>query len=285
MPIRDFSEHNDIAAALEAGEELGQQLGQVRRISDKDIPFALVPASTHGTLVSLEKFLRNPLVTRAKVEARTPAAFIAYVGRFATDETAIFWWEPSRQVVGVIDYHTPSEAHRRQHRATFSAQYTPEFAPWAAIHGRLMKQSAFAEHVEDNLHTIAEPPGADLLEMAQVFNVYRETTFRSVNRIKSGTVQLTYAEEDKPSSNVSVPDVITLMVAPFEGNAPRPIKAQLRYRLDGGNLNIGIKLLDLERVIREAFMDLVKEIQDAAELVGVPKVEANVLVPELGNEG
>lgn len=279
-------ELQDTAAALDAGQTLGARYGEVRQVTDEDLPFALVPDANGGKLESLERFLSTPAVRRQTVATRTPAAFCAYLLAFALKaQTRIFWWEPTLKVTGILDYHSVDDHMHHGaglHRVNFTATATQDWTDWKGIDKQMLDQTTFAQFIEDHLDTIAEPAGASLLDMATTFAVGRSLAFRSAVKLNAGTMQLTYDEQDAASGNVSIPTQLTLMVAPFEGTEPRPVKVRLRYKVgqgdQAGKLTLGIVIVRPQDVVRQAFADLVDAIRLDAGVVAadVPVIEGDL---------
>lgn len=99
----------------------------------------------------------------------------------------------------------------------------------------------YAEFIEDMLHTIARPAGADLLDAISDLKVDRGIKFKSGLNQANGTVKLTYEEEDATGGGgiVSIPQEIVIVCPVFQGTDPIQITAKLRYRLDPGWLRTG----------------------------------------------
>lgn len=159
----------------------------------------------------------------------------------------------------------------RDHRAVLQFTPTPGWQRWVNAHkASNLTQVEFAELVEDGLTEIAEPAGADLLEMAQTMQASTSASFRSAHRLTDGRVQFAYVEDINATAGadgtLTIPSSITLVVAPFEGAAARPVKARLRYRMNGGKLSFRIIIDDIDGVVRAALADEVTKLAAATSL-------------------
>ncbi len=70
-----------------------------------------------------------------------------------------------------------------------------------------------------------------------------------------------------------IPKTFTIGVAPFEGCQLYAVDARLRYRISEGRLTLGYQLDRPEDVLRTAFDDVLKQVQDATTrtaLLGLP---------------
>jgi hypothetical protein len=165
----------------------------------------------------------------------------------------------------VVRIGGPDVAAWRDHRIVLQLTKTPEWERWTEASGSLMSQQDFAEFVEDNLDEIYEPPGADVLELAQHFEAHKGVQFKSSQVLHSGQVQLTYLETIEARSGqtgeVKIPKELLLGMSPFEGSKRFEMRARLRYRINNGALGIGIILVHPERVERAVFDQTVEAIE------------------------
>jgi uncharacterized protein YfdQ (DUF2303 family) len=140
-----------------------------------------------------------------------------------------------------------------------------------------MGQEDFAEHVEDGLDEIVDPDGAYMLELAQTFHAHTNVEFGQAVVLASGERQFTYVENTSAQAGkrgeLTIPKELKLGIAPFEGTQPYKVIARLRYRLQGGTLKLGYKLVRPLDVQRAAFNDTVAWIEEDTShsiLRGIP---------------
>lgn len=148
------------------------------------------------------------------------------------------------------------------HRITTTVKRTMSWQRWLAAGVALMDQVDFAHHLEDCLSDIAEPDGADLLELAQTFEAKIDAQFSTGVRLQDGTRQLNWVETVNASAGVegrlSIPAEFKLAIAPFEGSEVQLVIARLRFKVSSGHLKIGYQLHRPDEVERTAFDSLVE---------------------------
>ena len=154
----------------------------------------------------------------------------------------------------------------RRHTATLQLKLSREWAEWAEIDGRLLKQDVFAQFIEDHLSTIAAPDGAVLLDICQTLEATTSTSFRQQAILANGQRQFRYEEtvEAKAGTkgDLTIPGELTLVLRPFQGSEPVAITARFRFQIRDGVLSIGVKLAEPDVVLEDAFSGLVGEVQD-----------------------
>lgn len=152
------------------------------------------------------------------------------------------------------------------HRVSLIFRKSIAWERWIKLNGQMVGQVDFALHIEDSLPDIIEPDGATMLELAESFQANTKVKFDSGTDLGSGQRQLTYHEEINAQAgrkgNLVIPKTFTIGIAPYEGCSPYRIDARLRYRIRDGVLSLGYQLDRPEDVLRNAFDDLLKQVQD-----------------------
>lgn len=231
----------------------------------------VVPAGANLEVLDLERFHAQPSRKKGTVELRTGDSLAAYVqvhGKSAGGQgTDLYADVDTLRIVAVLNAHTGDAAGWGDHRADLTLRLTPEWRKWTARSGQLLDQVAFAEHVEDGLAEIVDPPGAEMLELAQTFQANTKVAFKSARRLADGQRQLTYEEtidaRAGEKGNITIPDRFEIGVAPFEGAQAYKVGARLRFRIGDGNLRIGYVLDRPELVVRAAFDDVLVALETA----------------------
>jgi uncharacterized protein YfdQ (DUF2303 family) len=210
----------------------------------------------------LEKFASSPKRVEKVLECLTTESLIAYVTRFGEEPTSLFADETRNRITAIIDYHinqgTPDWC---KHKAYYSAELSKEWEAWERFNNSYLGQEEFAEFLEDRIADIVEPTGAELLSIASQFRLIRKATFGSAKRSSTGEFQFEYKEENE-SGTIEVPEVIKLGIAPFKNGQSYEVEARLRYRLREGILKFSYKLIDPERVVEDAFQNLVNQVEE-----------------------
>lgn len=216
------------------------------------------------------------------------ASFLAYVrehneqsatsiyrhdGGTASDEYAKL--DPPR-FLAILNGHArdSGDAGHADHRAVLELHPSIEWEAWVAraanFNGGAFSQAGFAEFLEDHSRDVHEPDAATLVEVARKFSATRTIRFSQVQRIASGDVELTYAEETTATTGganatATVPERFKLGLRPWIGAEPYEVWARLKYRLDGnGNLTIRYDLERLDLVLETALSDESNAIEAAA---------------------
>jgi len=256
--------------------DAAQTAGDPKTLKPEAPQVVIVPAGATAYEPDLDAWRLAPERATGVYRPATVKSFAEYVGWQERPDATTVWVHPtSGRVVAVLD-DNGAEPGYRQHQAVLTLQPTPEWDHWINQDGNLMKQEDFALHIEEGLPEIEQPDAADMLEMAQSFRVTNNATFRSSKRLASGEQQFLYDEAVEATAgrtgDIIVPSTFVLLVAPFVGEQEQQLVAKLRYRMSGGQFQIGYKLERPERVIRDALDQVVGtlELKFARVYVGEP---------------
>jgi uncharacterized protein YfdQ (DUF2303 family) len=202
---------------------------------------------------------------------RDSASFTEYFGKHADDNTEVYSDAERLTVTAVLDAHTATEARWSGHRLTLALRQTEAWKQWLALDGKLQGQEAFAEFLEDHLPELLEPSAATMLEIAQSIQGVAKAEFQSGTRLQSGERKLAYVEtvtaKAGQKGELVIPETFTVGIVPFEGSDGYQLTARLRYRINGGPLQLGYKLERPTDILRTAFADVVGAI---GEQISVP---------------
>lgn len=261
-----MTDTNETQAALDAGLALAEP----RPIGGDDRRFysVTIPDGADHKLIDLyaeeERFAPRPRRKTGAVIVGTAEAFVTYVGRHATADTEVWASVDHRKMVAVINGHGINQAGHGDHTATLVLSHTPGWKAWLALNGQLVSQVAFAEHVEDRLIDIVDPPAADLLMIAQTFQSKKAVDYESSHRLSDGETVLEYRERVTSGAGkkgeVSIPESFTVALTPFRGGATYKVRARLRTRVNDGQLLLGFVLDRPEEVLEGAFADVVSQV-------------------------
>ncbi|WP_031467122.1 DUF2303 family protein [Sciscionella sediminilitoris] len=228
----------------------------------------------HLEVVHLEQYLEVPLRLRGLARVDDPGSLIAYVNRLANANTTLWAHEATACVAAVFNDHANSElAGWRDHGVELRLLEDPDWRRWLEADGHLGAQEWFAELIEDLSHTIVSPDSAAMYTIARTFRAHTRADFNRSTHLDSGDIALSFTEETTAKAGsrgeIEVPERFELRLAPFIGADPVNVTARLRYRIKDGELKIGYKLLRPDVARREAFDELVEQI-DEGTLSGVP---------------
>ncbi len=236
----------------------------------------VVPVGSEHVLVDMETRLAShkdgPARKKGSVALTTPASLTQYVNAHKVDGTEVFADWRQRRAVAVINDHG-SKAGWGDHRATLTLVATPEWSRWSALDSKWLSQEDFAEHIIDTAVDVIDPSAADLLEMAESFVATKSVNFKSGSRLRDGQRQLTYVEvidaQAGPAGNVSIPESIRLLLAPFDGSEAVEMTARIRYRINDGALRIGYVLDRPDLVLRDAFAGVMTGVEAATSITAL----------------
>jgi len=239
-----------------------------------DLVSVVVPTNGRLELVDVKAKLAHhqaaPDRARGTYKAATVQSFIDFVTRHEDDgDTLTIWVHPtSGRIVAVLNDHGRDQTPQwGDHRVDLQLIVTDEWQRWTRYDGHFLGQQEFAEHLQDGLTEIAEPPGAELLEIAQTMQGSVGVTWKSKVSITDGSVQFGYVEEadakaGRGDRELSVPSDFKLVLAPFVGEGVAELDAHLRWRMNNGQLKIGYRLDNPQRVVREALERIAARLAD-----------------------
>jgi uncharacterized protein YfdQ (DUF2303 family) len=242
--------------------------GGVLLVRERTVNHASMLTQDHVRVLDLEPWADRPRRRRGNVTLDDAASFERYVNEFKADgSTRIYASLTGHIITAVFNDDTPSpdddaaQGAWRDHRAHLTLQPTDDWTTWARHDRRLMSQADFAQHLEDNLPSIATPASADLVEVARSFQATNDVQFRSALNLASGETRFAYDESVEAKAgakgNLEVPSQFTLRLAPYEGCDLVDVVARLRFKISGGNLQLGYFLVDADRIKRAAWDEVI----------------------------
>lgn len=233
-----------------------------------------------------------PATRTGSVALHTIPSFIAYLRRHQGPGTEVWVDRRNAAFVAVLDDHgergedqTPAEAPAGwgDHRATCILRPSNDLNKWLAGDNKLMSQVDFADFIETVMHTIADPPAADLYEIAQTLQGNRSVVWKSGQRQADGQVQFRYEEQldgrAGPSGDLEIPTVITIALELYEGTEPVHVLANFRWRLNEGRVLLGYRLQQLDVALREAIdaeIERVEAFTGRDTLLGTPRAQRTI---------
>ncbi len=154
----------------------------------------------------------------------------------------------------------------RLHTAALQLRTSREWNEWLKIDGQLLPQVEFAEFIDGHMSTIATPDGAKLLDICQTLQATTTANFKQQSILSNGQRTFKWEEtvEARAGQNgeLTIPGDLTLVLRPFQGAAGVPILARFRYRQNDKGLRIGVKLVEPDVVLEQAFDLVVTQVQE-----------------------
>lgn len=245
------------------------------------MPFVILPAGNGGGhKVEVLPEREHPALVEVAVNFSMIDSFCEYVKEFKNVATKVFGHFIGSRATGgfecVIDYHKARgdgtiEPTWTKHTAFLSLGFSPEFAPWAAIHGQPMSQDTFVEFIEDNAGVVHMPSAGTLMDTAAELVAKRNIEARSIRRLDDGRSEVAYNEKTQvgtpgPRGTIMLPKPeIKLRTAVFLGGAEREVTGRYRTKLLHNNaIQFIVKIDNLEAMLLEEVQKVAKIIEDKA---------------------
>jgi uncharacterized protein YfdQ (DUF2303 family) len=219
----------------------------------------------HKVDLTGDEYKDQPSRKTGTTTVRDASSFLAYWGKHSDEDSEVYADAEKLTITAVLDAHTADDGPRWSgHRLHLALRETEAWKQWMRFDGHLLSQEAFAEFLEDHLPELLEPSAAAMLEIAQSFQAAVKVDFQSATRLSSGQRQFSYVETQTSKAGqkgqLTVPEVFTIGLVPFEGSDGYRLTARLRHRITQDGLKLGFKLERPDDIRRTAFADVVKAI-------------------------
>jgi uncharacterized protein YfdQ (DUF2303 family) len=222
-------------------------------------------------VIDLEMHRDRPRATVGEVNVHTPQALETYADRFLDSEVSTLWGDvDNARLTIVLNDDTSSVPAHRDHRVVLKLKPSPEWTAWTAKNQEEFSQEALAEFIEENRHVIVSPSSSTMLEVAQTFQATSGAVFKRAQSLHSGEVRLTYEEDINAKAGAAgeteIPREFVVALRPFAGGDPVEVQAQFRFRVGGGKLILGYRLLNIDDVRRAAVEQILARVADTTGL-------------------
>lgn len=249
-------------------EIISEQAGNLKRV-------ALPPGWSLIEKDDDQRLLASPRRKIARVRLHDSESFIAYLKRHGSLCDSTIWCIADYKAgkvgfTGVINDHGEDEtsADWRDHRASFTPEFSEEWLRWTAKNKSPFSQAEFATFIEDNLKDIASvegsATGAQMLEMALSFEANQDMRFKSAIRLQNGGVQMSFTQDDDSQTlaKMQMFDRFSIGLPVFWNGDPYRVDARLRYRVREGKLAFWFELIRQDKVLEAATQTLITQIRD-----------------------
>ena len=249
-------------------EIISETAGNMKRV-------ALPPGWTLVEKDDDAKLLSAPRRKIAKVRLHDAGSFIDYTKRHGSMTDSTIWCIADYKAgkvgfTAILNDHGEEESQPafRDHRATFSPEFSEEWNRWTGKNKQPFNQAAFAEYIEENLKDIASvdgsPTGSQMLEMALAFEANQDMKFKSAIRLQNGGVQMAFTQDDDAGTlaKMSAFDRFTVGFPVFWNGDAYRIDARLRYRVREGKLTFWFELIRQDLILEAATQTLIALIRE-----------------------
>lgn len=270
---------NDFTADLEAAPSTVVEIADLARrnaeqtvepysisTDDRSLVVTRVRTDERVETHNLEKYLDEPNTARGAAVVHTPADFIALTNRLSNiDHTTVWANVDAGTVTAVINDHAHwDEPGWRDHTAKLALQEDEDWKRWTLRDNQLSSQADFSQFVEDVYHTVIDPDAATMLEVSRTMRANSSVKFSQSVRLDNGDIGLRYEESTEGKAGergeLEVPERVTVRLSPWRGVEPRQMEARLRWRIEGGQLRIGYRIVRPDVFRDEVFDGLVEQI-------------------------
>lgn len=210
------------------------------------------------------------------------ASFLAEIDRRGLiDSMSTVWANRNNGTITVVydELSHDAEYHysRRADRLQLQFIRSEDWKLFQAATGGLHSQEAFGDLLQSVAHLITSHTAADLLEVVDSIRATSSGSFESRINRANGSQTLSYSEEVNASAGrhgqLEVPRTIDFRVQPFEDYPEFDIVADLRLRVSGSKLAMGLFPEPYDHKIRAAWLDVTDSLSQA---IGVPIYAANL---------
>lgn len=228
---------------------------------------------------TLEQLFHSPHRARGTAKIGNPDDFIAFVTAHQQDNTELFYnaTDKGAEFVAVLNAQGPNDSGYsptfgwHDHRATYTTQTSRQWQTWLASNNVPMKQSAFAEFIENNRLDFVAPDAAGLLAIAETMNAHQTAAYTGTVRQANGDVKIAYESTSKATAGergeMTVPEKFKIGIPVFLDDAPYEIEAYFRYQITDGALKIRYQLINPTYTFEHVTEKLVSRIREG---IGLP---------------
>ena len=128
--------------------------------------------------------------------------------------------------------------------------------------------------IEANIKDIAEPDGADIMDMVTALKVKKKAEFHSVVDHSTGMKTVQFSEETKGEAikgNIDFFGQFTLGIKPFLGSEAYSVPCRLRFNITANNkLRIYYQVINPDIIIEAAFNEELEKIREGMGELNIP---------------
>lgn len=222
---------------------------------DDDVELVMIPDGY--SVKSLENFREIQKRIVQTVELHSEDSFTDYYTRHSTENSALFISTPEKHNFNAIfDYHGPQTPDHCAHHAVYECPTTEDWKIWLGKNRNQMTQKEFAYFIEDNIDSIVDPAGAEMLEIARSLEAKKKVNFVSGTRLDNGDIDFIYQEETQGTAakgKLKIPEQFHIGLPVFINGETYKVKAKFRYRITEGRLSMWYELHRPDKIIEDAF--------------------------------
>ncbi len=188
-----------------------------------------------------------PHIVKTAVVVDQRASLSAYVNRFSDVRSILIADYDAGSIKAVLDWHFDNavvdggslDPQPREHTCTLKLRPSEEFKRWAEMENSFHGQAEFAAFLEENAVDVIDPEPAVLIEISRDLEGTQGVTFKSSTRLENGDRSFIYETETRAKGDIKVPREFVLSIPLYDGEEPVPLRCAFRWRINGGQLQMG----------------------------------------------
>lgn len=216
-----------------------------------------------------------PHIVKTAVVVDQRASLSAYVNRFSDIRSILIADYDAGSIKAVLDWHFDNsvvdggslDPQPREHTCTLELRPSEEIKRWAEMENSFHGQAEFAAFLEENAVDVIDPEPAVLIEISRDLEGTQGVTFKSSTRLENGDRSFVYETETRAKGDIKVPREFVLSIPLYDGEEPVPLRCAFRWRINGGQLEMGFVWRRVEYQRRAHFAQIAVA---AAEETGRP---------------
>jgi len=231
---------NNIAAAVAAG--IASAGGTWAFPFPDDVSVVVVPDGLGSTkAIDLIQYIDRPRPgDRREIQVGDIPSFVDYVNAWKGPESLVFLADAHANAI--INFGNRAEGLGwSQHNVRVILSHSSEWQRWMAADKKWFRQTEFAEFLEESAGDIVDPDAASLLEIITELEGFKNSTFKTAERLDNGQRVLTYIEDigvtGSKNGQAAIPTSIrvSLRVYKHDQNVTN-LTAGLKYRVNDGKV-------------------------------------------------
>lgn len=216
-----------------------------------------------------------PHIVKTAVVVDQRASLSAYLNRFSDVRSILIADYDAGSIKAVLDWHFDNavvdggslDPQPREHTCTLKLRPSEEFKRWAEMENSFHGQAEFASFLEENAVDVIDPAPAVLIEISRDLEGTQGVTFKSSTRLEKGDRSFVYETETRAKGDIKVPREFVLSIPLYDGEEPVPLRCAFRWRINGGQLQMGFVWRRVEYQRRAHFAQIATA---ASEETGCP---------------
>jgi uncharacterized protein YfdQ (DUF2303 family) len=211
---------------------------------------------------------------QGRVEVYTAESFMAVLEqRKLNGRPSTAYADDDRKwLTAILNDDSGDTAGWRDYQVALVQRRTPEWQAWLDRNEQLHGQESFAELLEDRASQVIDPDPATMIEIAQTLQGTMKVDWAAGGRLQDGSRQLRWTEtvdaRAGQTGELAIPPSFMIKLPLFRGGPDALVTVALRFRI-GPPLKFLYKVLDVDRLEREAFEEAVDQVRQTA---GAPTI-------------